>query len=236
MNIVIPAAGNGQRFKEVGYPDPKPFIPLDGQPMLKRIWQNLKPEQPHTFYWILRAEHLATGKFPKEVGGKIISLDEPTEGALQTVLRAKEWIDNEEPLLIANCDQLIAFNVDHFTRDIPDKDGSLVTFKSRREHHSYVQLNSMNNISKIAEKNVISSYAVAGVYYFRHGQDFVRSAEHVIEQQLKTKGEYYVSSAIDDMIELGYRLGTYDAPSLMLGTPEEMQTFETVLHCIRRLF
>ena len=80
-------------------------------------------------------------------------------------------------------------------------------------------------INAAAEKEVISNNAVAGVYYFKKCEDFISAAEEAIINNIKTKNEFYVSSAIKIMIERGNKFGCYDAKSIMLGTPDELENY-----------
>ncbi len=212
IQLVIPAAGNGQRFKDVGYDQPKHLINVNGRSMISRVIENLRPSQLHTIQVITRP-----------------MLTEPSRGAVETILRAN--LDPEEPLLIGNCDQLVAFDVDKMIDRVRQYniDGGLVVFKSNKEHHSYVELDDHSLITRIAEKEVISNWAVTGVYYFKRAGDFIEAGRQVIENDERVKGEFYVSSAIARMIESGKKLGVYDAPSAMLGTPEELQLFEAAV-------
>jgi dTDP-glucose pyrophosphorylase len=203
IQLVIPAAGRGQRFKDAGYTELKPDIPVLGKPMIQRVIENLRPNGSCSVQIIREVE---------------------TRGAVETILCAE--IDNR-PLLIGNCDQLVAFDVNDFIAQSA-KDGSLVTFKSNKPHHSYVTLDG-GIISTIVEKEVISNIAVTGVYYFKDGEQFKQAAKKIIHKDIKTNGEFYVSSVIAELIDSGAEINTYEAPSAMLGTPEELQLFEAAV-------
>lgn len=216
IHIVIPAAGDGQRFKDAGYELPKPFIDVFGKPMIERVEMNLRP------YGMTHQVHIL---FKED-------LKRPSSGALETIMQAD--FDLEGPLIIANCDQLVAFHKSvHDLIDCP-YDGALVVFKSNKPHHSYVETKD-GVITRIVEKEVISSTAVTGVYYFKHARDFYDAAMEVISRDEKVNGEFYVSSAIAKMIEDGSKLVAYEAPSAMLGTPEELQLFEAAVKVAREL-
>jgi NDP-sugar pyrophosphorylase family protein len=231
INIIIPAAGSGQRFVDAGYDKPKPLIEVAGLPMLEQVIRNIIPKSPSKFIIIHR---LDADTWENDVH-VWLKLDKPTRGALDTLMYAIKYVPESEGLLLANCDQLVDFDVDDFIKSAKDKDGALVTFKSNKPHHSYVKTNDKGIITSIVEKEVISNQAVTGVYYFKHAADFFIAAEQVIASDLRTKGEFYVSSAIDLMVKDGYKLGIYEAPSAMLGTPEELQLFEAALKVAKRL-
>lgn len=236
LTIVIPAAGEGSRFKEAGYKEPKPLIPVCGKPMIRRVIDNVTPNQEHQVVVIGRRENDITKDGTERY--RIISLLEPTQGAVDTILKAREHIIGG-PILVANCDQLVDFDVNDFIKKSAP-DGSLVTFKSSNPHHSYVKLDETDShrgrkdyigiepfVDEIKEKEVISNHAVTGVYYFTKGTDFLESADEVIKNDERYKDEFYTSSVIKEMIRRGKKLNTYDAPTAILGTPEDLQRFET---------
>jgi NDP-sugar pyrophosphorylase family protein len=223
VNILIPAAGEGQRFKDAGYEDPKPLIQVAGRPMLGHVVHNLRPFRPHRFVIVSQIPDDRLRLVPWIHYGDLTIHTDPTGGALETILKARDVIQ-EGPLLVANCDQLVGFDVNNFLASA-QHDGTFVTFKSSKEHHSYVLVEN-GVIRSIVEKMAVSYDAIAGVYYFADGLAFLNAAEEVVRKDYRVLGEYYVSTAIYLMIERGYRFTTYDAPVAILGTPEEMQLFE----------
>lgn len=204
IQIVIPAAGNGQRFKDAGYKEDKPDIDVFGKRMIDRVIEDITPSYDHTIQVIRQKD-----------------LKKPSGGAVETILHAN--IDPDEPLLLANSDQLVDIDIDDFIDK--SKQASLVTFQSTKPHHSYVKTNNRGLVTEIIEKEVISNQAVTGVYFFRKASYFTDSAVQVIASDTKVKGEYYVSTVLERMIKKGYRINTYTAPSAMLGTPDELQLF-----------
>jgi NDP-sugar pyrophosphorylase family protein len=232
LTIVVPAAGSGKRFREAGYAKPKPLIDVCGKPMIQRVMDNVRPSCEHQFIVISRLDPadlspLLPGE--KEYGWY---LAEDTQGAVDTILQVKQFLKG--PVLLANCDQLVHFDVDDFLAST-GPDGSIVTFKSSTPHHSYVTTSEAGIVTAIAEKQVISSQAVTGVYYIADGGDFVDHAQRVLKDDRRYNGEFYTSSALASMIDAGARFRTYDAPSAMLGTPGELQLFEMAVEVGRTL-
>ena len=234
LTVLIPAAGSGTRFRQAGYQVSKPLIPVAGIPMIKRVMTNVAPTKPHRFVIISRMDDadIAPLLGPLDTA---IHLQHPTEGAIDTILAAGHLV-NYEPLIVANCDQLALADIDAFIKYAHGTDGALMTFRSANEHHSYVKTNEDGIITEIAEKVVISSQAVTGIYYFSHGIDFIAHCEQVIaDNERVANGEFYVSSAISRMIANGRRFVTYDAPCGILGTPAELQMFEMAVEVGREL-
>lgn len=218
IHVVIPAAGNGRRFVEAGY-GPKTHVPVDGVPMLRRVVENLRSE-------ITVRHHVtvvATAETP-DLGGdvEVIRLGRPTRGAVETIDAARL---DYGPLMIANCDQLIAPR-QHIGGSLPrNVDGCVWTFESDRPHHSYVQVGDDGFIAKIAEKQVISDRAVVGLYLFRDAADFQDAADAVLDRDDRVLGEFYVSTVIAEMVERGLKLCAWPLNASMIGTPEELDAY-----------
>jgi NDP-sugar pyrophosphorylase family protein len=105
-------AGHGSRFAKAGYSDPKPLIPIHGVPMIRLVIENLRPSIPHRFVFLCQAAHIEQFALDERLhawapGAEIRSVESVTEGAACTVLLARDLIDTDEPLMIANCDQYI---------------------------------------------------------------------------------------------------------------------------------
>ena len=145
LNIIIPMAGRGSRFADAGYEVPKPLIPINGKPMIHWVVKNIRPSQPHRFVFICLADHLATypeieSTLQQECPGcEIVLVTEVTEGAACTVLLAKELINNPNPLMIANSDQLVELPIDDYlaTAVAQNADGLIMTFWSDHPKWSY---------------------------------------------------------------------------------------------------
>lgn len=236
LNIAIPMAGHGSRFSRAGYRDPKPLIPVLGKPMIELVIDNLKPEQDHRFIFICQAEHLY--KYPlrdllkdKSPGCEIIEVNKVTEGAACTVLLAKEYINNDDQLMIANCDQFINININQYLASLkPSVDGLIMTMKENSNKWSYIELNSYNQIIRVVEKEVVSDEATVGIYNYQRGSDFVGAAESMIAKNLRVNDEFYVAPAYNEMIREGKKIEFFNIGKLGvgmhgLGTPEDLSSF-----------
>ena len=106
MNILIPMAGKGERFHTSGYTLPKPLIPIKNKPMIQNAIDSLGIKGNHIF--ITQKDHEIKSKLLQNYpDSNTISIDYITEGPASTCLLAKEHINNDQPLLIANCDQIM---------------------------------------------------------------------------------------------------------------------------------
>ena len=208
MNILIPMAGLGSRFSIAGYSFPKPLIPVknfNDKPMIQVVIENLNIDANHIF--IVRKEHyekynlkqLLTAIVPKS---KIIVIDNVTEGAACTTLLAKELINNNDPLLIANSDQFLEWNSSEFMYSMmSDKiDGGIVTFNNSHPKWSYVKQDENGFVTEVKEKEVISNEATVGIYYWKTGVDYVKYAEQMISKNLRVNGEFYTCPVYNEAI------------------------------------
>ena len=84
----------------------------------------------------------------------------------------------------------------------------MLTFKSNNPAYSYAEIDSQNNVLKTAEKEVISQNAAVGVYGYKKGSDFVKYAEKMIKENLRTKNEFYVCPLYNLMIKDGMKITT----------------------------
>jgi len=236
LEIVIPMAGQGQRFQEKGYAEPKPLIPIFGRPMVDWVVENLRPsETPHRFTFLCRASHLeetalATNLKWLAPDSEIIEVPDTTQGAACTVLLAAESIDLTKPLVVANVDQWLGTSLDAFYDYASQSgcDGLILTFPSNETKWSYARTTDGKRVAEVAEKRVISADATVGIYYFRTGSLFVENAQAMIRNNVRTRGEFYLCPVFNEMVRAGLRVEIFPIPEFHmhgLGTPEDLEHF-----------
>jgi dTDP-glucose pyrophosphorylase len=240
IQIVVPMAGRGSRFANAGFTIPKPLIPVGGKPMIQWVIENVRPSQPHQFTFICLKEHLENyPEVPQTLrslcpGCHIVTVDKVTEGAACTVLLAKEIINHDDPLMIANADQVVELKIDEYLAEMTQRqaDGLIMTFEANHPKWSYCQLNPQSEVTLVVEKQVVSNEATVGIYNFRHGKDFVWAAEKMIQLNLRSNGEFYVAPTYNLLIEKGARVvvartGREYEGMYGLGIPEDLSFFKT---------
>ena len=231
MNVVIPMAGNGSRFLSAGYTFPKPLIEVNGKPMIQTVVDNLAIDA--NFIFIVQKEHRNKYNLDSMLslispGCKIVEVDSVTEGAACTVLLAKEFIDNDNPLVIANSDQYVEWNsLDFFYKmNEQNLDAGIVTFKSTHPKWSYARLDENEYVAEVAEKNPISNVATVGIYWWKKGSDYVKFAEQMIQKNIRVNNEFYVCPVFNEAILDNFKIKTFDVPKMWgLGTPEDLDYF-----------
>lgn len=223
LNVVIPAAGHGRRFKDAGYDVPKPFIDVVGRHMIDRVAENLG----------LAGECLAIvpecGRF-YNTSLRHIYIDRFTNGTTETCLEVEDIINGDRPLLIANSDQIIEWDhlAFHYFCQHTYLDAVVTTFDcpEKSPKWSYVELSPDGLVARIAEKDPISTTACCGVWFFKHGSEFVKYAKRLIAKNVRVNGEYYLSLVVGLMIADGKKVGTFKVNKFhSLGTPEDLQAY-----------
>ena len=107
-------AGLGSRFSTAGYENPKPLISIYGKPMIEHAVNSLGVTGNYVF--ITQKEHSLKSHLEDIYPGcKVIEIDYITEGSACTCLLAKEYINNDYPLLITNCDQIMWWDDNSFS-------------------------------------------------------------------------------------------------------------------------
>jgi dTDP-glucose pyrophosphorylase len=231
LNVLIPMAGAGSRFAQAGYTFPKPLIEVRGKPMIQVVVENLNIEANYIF--LVQKEHYEKYNLKYLLNliapnCKIVQVDGITEGAACTTLLAKEHIDNDAPLVMANSDQYVEWNSNEcmyaFSADAID--GGILTFEATHPKWSYAKVGEDGFVSEVAEKKPISNTATVGVYYWAHGSDYVKYAEQMIEKNIRTNNEFYVAPVFNEAIGDGKKIRVKNIERMWgIGTPEDLDYF-----------
>lgn len=230
-NVLIPMAGAGTRFSKAGYGLPKPLIDVFGKPMIQTVVENINVDA--NFIFVVQEEHYSKYNLHTILnliapGCKIIQTNGLTEGAACTTLLAKEYINTNDHLLIVNSDQYVEWDSCDFMYKMiyNNYDGGIVTFKATESKWSFAKIGDDGFVSEVAEKRPISDNATVGMYYWKHGSDYVNFAEQMIGKNTRVNNEFYVCPVFNEAIEAGKKIKTYDISKMWgLGTPEDLEFF-----------
>ncbi len=232
LNILIPMAGAGKRFSDAGYIFPKPLIEIDNKPMIQWVIESLNLKGRYIF--LIQSEHQKKYNIKSvlkilQPNCEIIEIDKLTEGAACTTLLAKKFINNSNPLVIANSDQYIQWNSSKSMYEITTKkyDGAILTFESIHPKWSYAKSDKNGLVKEVAEKKVISKEATVGVYYWKHGENYVKYAEQMIKNNKRVNNEFYVCPVYNEAILDNKKIKSIEVKKMIgMGTPEDLQNFE----------
>ncbi|CAB4124320.1 RfbA dTDP-glucose pyrophosphorylase [uncultured Caudovirales phage] len=231
MNVLIPMAGAGSRFASAGYTFPKPLIEVKGKPMIQVVVDNLNVEANYIF--IVQKEHYEKYSLQYLLNliapnCKIVQVDGITEGAACTTLLAKEYIDKDEPLMIANSDQFVEWNSNEclYAFNADGIDAGIITFKNTHPKWSYAKLDSSGFVSEVAEKKPISDNATVGIYFWKRGSDYVKYAEQMIQKDIRVNNEFYVAPVFNEAIADKKKIRIKEIEHMWgIGTPEDLNYF-----------
>ena len=231
LNVLIPMAGAGSRFEKAGYSFPKPLIEVEGKPMIQVVVDNLNYESNHIFLVqrVHREKYNLDSLLPLITKKcDILEVNGITEGAACTTLLAKDLINNDNPLIIANSDQFLEWNVNDFMYKMKeqDADAGIVTFTATHPKWSFAKVDEYDFVTEVAEKNPISDIATVGVYYWKRGSDYVKYAERMIEKNIRFNDEFYVCPVFNEAISDNKKIKIYHINKMYgLGTPEDLNNF-----------
>ncbi|MBI4018208.1 MAG: hypothetical protein HY368_01220 [Candidatus Aenigmarchaeota archaeon] len=242
MTDLIPAAGKGKRFADAGYKTPKPLINVLGKEMILQSALSLPKARKYVFV-ILKEQSDSYGldKLLKQGihGCEVVVIDRMTDGMARTCLMAEKLLDKSKPVLISSCDYSFVYNDEKFEKLVEKEkpDAIIWTFReypdARLAPKAYGYLVVENGaVKKISEKVPISEqphrdHIVQGVFWFRTADLFLWAAKRMIEKGRAINGEYYVATAINEMLEEGMKVLPFEVDKYICwGTPLDMKTFE----------
>lgn len=236
INVLIPMAGAGKRFKQSCYTKPKPFIGICQKAMIELVLENLTlPKANYILIALkshLKKEQSLIQKIKRDFQAQFIEINALTQGTACTLLYAIDFIDNEKPLLIANSDQIVNININDFIIECFERnlDGSILCFKDKTQNPkwSFVRLDENHLVKEVREKEAISDLATVGIYLFARGKDFVRACFEMIKADERVNNEFYTALTYNYAIAGGLKIGAYIINSKMmnaLGTPKDLEKY-----------
>ena len=239
LHIIMPMAGEGSRFKDAGWTTPKPLIILHGKPLFLHAIDSVKIEDVQIKYsFIVRQEHIDEYQLDQKIkeilpNANIFSVQKTTRGAVETCLKAESAIKADDGIIVMDCD--LEFRSNTFNRCIKNilsspvdkvNGGMLVSFESNNPRYSYAEIDKHNQVLKTVEKQVISSHALCGAYFFSSAEGFLKSAHYLLDESNFDKPEYYVSLLYNYLLRNGEVVKLAPMEEYMsYGTPEELKRY-----------
>ncbi len=238
---LVPMAGLGSRFVDFGYSTQKPFISVLGLPIFQHTILSLPKTRDYIFITRnVKDKRKIFNNFSGSESVQILDLNYLPNGQLMTCLNAIDLIDDDKPLYISSCDYAVKFNFIQWSLKLHDSDadGFVWTVKlgnkkiNSYEAFAYCLIENGDNILKIVEKETLSKFPqddhmVIGTFFFKNAKIFKKLAYEAIEANVKTKGEFYIATAIDYAIKKGYNFKNFEVDDwVSLGDPIELQIYE----------
>jgi len=209
MNIIIPMAGMGKRMRPHTLTTPKPLLPIAGKPIVQRLVEDIAGvcDQAINQVAFIIGEHFGAEVEAKlkeiaaNIGAEgVICYQKEALGTAHAVYSAKDQLSG--PVIVAFADTLFraAFKIDH------EKDG-VIWVKSVEDPRAFgvIKLDDQNQITDFVEKpeEFVSDLAIIGIYYFKDGQALKGEIEYLLDNDIKEKGEYQLTNALENMKNKG---------------------------------
>ena len=215
--ILIPMTEMPKSFSKAKYTYPLPLIEFDSITVIERVVKSLKTlGNDFRFVYVINTEidsmycigHVIERISPDN--SVIVKLAHPTQGSICSCLMAIKYLPIDDELIICNYDQIFDIHLAELLPDLRTSDCAVLTIHSVHPRWSYVKINEDNTVNEAAEKDPISSHAIAGFYYYRKGHYFITAAKECIRKKWSTNGKYYVSSTLDELILQGKTVKSID--------------------------
>ncbi len=239
INVIIPLAGGTLLFENSEYHYPKPIIEIMGKPMIQLVIENLQTiPGPKRLIFIVNNEHCSTYYLDNTIkllseNSEIIKLHKATKGAACSCLMAEEYINNDDPLIIVNGDQIIDIDYkevfNYFTNQ--KYDAGVISFDSVHPRWSYVRLNENNKIVETTEKRPISKHAIAGFYYYSKGNLFIKAAFQSIIKDNHHNDQYFIAPTMNELVLENKNIGMFnikDTQYHSFYSPQKIKEFEKI--------
>lgn len=248
--ILIPMAGAGQRFADAGYTVHKPAIMTvdrtTGQekPMVVCATKDLPgvAADGSNVIYVDRNFHKTDGVedairawYPQAA---FITVDHLTEGQACTCMLAEPYLDPEQPLLIAGCDN--GMDIDRDAFDALTKECDCIVFTYRHNEavlanpnaYGWMIADADGNITGTSIKKAISDRpmedpAVVATFWFRRAAVFIEATKKMIAENDRINGEFYVDQTVKHVLDLGYRAKIFDIDRYVgWGTPADYEGYQ----------
>lgn len=240
--LIIPAVGEGRRFRDAGFAVPKPFIEIQGMTMLEIVIRNMRAAlgKDMDVTVVLRED---MGESP--IGDPTVTVVKTkglTGGAAETVKVALGHLHPRKQVVIANCDQVVDFDGPRFSSLLDSNDAALLTFEDPTMHPkwSYAALEGESDlISRVVEKVPISTHATVGIYGFVTAGRCASAIDKMIVAEDRHNGEFYLAPSFN-YVSLKRALSVRRMWGL--GTPEDLAKssqdpdFVTMVEELKRLY
>lgn len=243
MHILIPMAGQGRRFEDKKYTQPKPLIVVDGKQMVEHVVEMFSEHDRYTFICSNRdLKRTPMRLMLKDLvpSANIIGIPAERNGPVHGILDAAKEIQFAwDPVIVSYCDFSMYWDYEKFKKSVSSEHvaGSIITYTGFHPHHlgstyyGYCKVDENGKLMSIQEKkpytdNPMNEHAAAGAYYFRDPDRMMRHFKEVVDRDMQVNGEFYASIPYNLMVRDGLETKIFDVPHfLQWGTPEDLEEY-----------
>lgn len=247
MQIVIPMSGFGERFRKAGYNVPKPLITVEGKPIIAHVLDLFPGE--FDFIFICNQEHLNNREYRMaEIlsdlcpTGRIIGIPPHNFGPVYAVKQIEYLLDFTRPVIVNYCDFTCYWDWHNFKLFVLQTqcDGAIPAYSGFHPHSlgttNYAYLKESGSVGSgwvedIQEKKSFTDrrmdeFASSGTYYFSSAKIMSDAFSEMLDLNLNTFGEFYVSLSYKSLLKKKKKVAIYPVEHFMQwGTPEDLMEY-----------
>ena len=228
MKVILPVAGKGTRLRPHTFTKPKSLVRVAGKTVLQHVIDGLAKVDVEEYIIITDKNGHIIKQFVDEHYPNIkVTYVTQTE-----LLGPAHAVSLASPRILEGDDVLVVFNDTLFVTDLTrihilcrDLDGLI--YSKEVEDYKRFGVNVMKDgvIIDMVEKpdQPVSKLAQVGLYYMKNGRQFMDYINQAIQNDLRTKGEFYLPEVFKLMIKDGLKLGAPEIEEwLDCGKPETL--------------
>lgn len=239
-NKLIPMAGFGQRFRNLGILVPKPFIPLRNRAMFIHAVEAF-PQAEKSFVVVLEdhVDRVERAIVSTSSQVQVVALQKRTSGPGHTVLQSLAAIPSEEDLIVMSCDYDLRGDTKSFEDAIADTETKVVLFYTHYSEFrmnnpkafAYCETNEEGLVRRIIEKDLLSENPsedklLVGSFWFRNSEYLRIALENARSNGRYINGELYIANSLNELLELGIRIRAVPVTHwISFGDPEEFEIY-----------
>lgn len=223
MIVLFPIGGTGERFRQAGYCEPKPFIRIGGEELFRRVLACYPDPSGRCEYLYVVREEYRHG-FPKDA----YTLRQKTRGPLETILSHKDLVKkldaSKDSLLVADCDSLIERDeLEKILRDFEASgaSGGVTIRQSSNPSYSYAKIDGIGKVLETREKDPFTDWHTTGPYWWKSACDFIRYGTLALGEGIISICPVYNQAIREGKKVIAVRTETF----IHLGTPEELEAY-----------
>jgi dTDP-glucose pyrophosphorylase len=242
LQIVLPMAGQGQRFTDAGYALPKPLLPVAGVPMVVRAVMDLP--QATRVILLVRTEHIQRFGLDREVlrhlpHAVVVPVERLTDGQACTVRLAADHLDLAAPVIVGACDNTHLYDMGDHAKRLNSADALVWTYRGeprvrlkptaygwvRCDANDPRRVNSVSCKIPISE-TPINDHAVSGFFSFRSARLMIDAIDRMVAADTRVNGEFYMDTVPNVLIADGRQVEVFEVEKYIgWGTPADYEDF-----------
>lgn len=251
--MIIPMAGNGQRFINEGYTTPKPLLNINGKPMILRALECLP--KSHKQIFICQKQHIKNTDLPNQINQNfsnpiIIELDSVTKGqACSCEIGINHCgVDENEPILITACDYGLIYDQDKYNALLIDSKNDVIVWgfknsvsgKLNPTMYAWIDSDEDKNVlgircKQIPPTNPFYTPAICGTFFFRRAKYFLDGLRQLYKSNVLVNGEFFVDSVIHQNVLDGLKVKLLELDNYVCwGTPNDYKVYNYWLEYFTR--